>query len=72
LQLAAETNAFGTITRQYDLFGRSSGLAVGSAYQVGYGYSGDGRFASVTSSVQSVSSVVNYSYLPNSDFPTQT
>jgi YD repeat-containing protein len=67
LQLAVETNAFGTITRYYDSFGRSSGLAVGSAYQVGYGYSGDGRFASVTSSVQSVSSVVKYSYLHNSD-----
>jgi YD repeat-containing protein len=67
LQLAAETNAFGTITRHYDSFGRSSGLAVGANYQVGYGYSGDGRFAAVTSSVQSVSSVVNYSYLPNSD-----
>jgi len=66
-QLAAETNAFGTITRQYDLFGRSSGLAVGASYQVGYGYSGDGRFAAVTSSVQSVSSVVEYSYLPGTD-----
>ena len=67
LQLAAETNAFGTITRYYDSFGRSSGLAVGANYQVGYGYSSDGRFSAVTSSVQSVSSVVNYSYLPNSD-----
>jgi RHS repeat-associated protein len=57
----------GTITRHYDSFGRSSGLAVGANYQVGYGYSGDGRFASVTSSVQSVSSVVNYSYLPGTD-----
>ncbi len=67
MQLAAETNAFGAITRHYDSFGRSSGLAVGANYQVGYGYSGDGRFASVTSSVQSVSSVVNYSYLPGTD-----
>jgi RHS repeat-associated protein len=67
LQLAAETNALGTITRQYDSFGRSSGLAVGSAYQVGYGYSGDGRFASVSSSVFSVSSVVKYYYLPGTD-----
>jgi RHS repeat-associated protein len=67
LQLAAETNAFGTITRYYDSFGRSSGLAVGSAYQVGYGYSVDGRFSAITSSVQSVSSVVNYSYLPGTD-----
>ena len=34
---------------------------------MGYGYDAVGRFSSVSSSVQSVSSVGNYSYLPGSD-----
>ena len=67
LQLAAETNVFGAIQRSYDSLGRSAGFNMGTGYGVQYGYSDVGRFASVSSSVQSVSSVVTYSYLPNSD-----
>ncbi len=67
LQLASETNALGLITRNYDSLGRSAGFTFGTDYYVTYGFAGDGRFNSVSSSVQSVSSVVNYSYLPNSD-----
>jgi len=67
LQLAAETNVLGQITRSYDSLGRSSGFSVGTDYAVAYGYSDVGRFLSISSSVQSVSSVVDYSYLPNSD-----
>ena len=33
LQLIAETNAFGTITRQYDLLGRNAGFTVGPNYR---------------------------------------
>ena len=67
LQLACETNAFGVLTRNYDALGRSAGFSLDSAYSVAYGYDPVGRFASVSSSVQSVSSVVTYSYLPGSD-----
>lgn len=40
---------------------------VNSDYEIGYGYDSYGRFSSVSSSVQSVQSVVAYSYLNNSD-----
>ena len=72
LQLASETNVTGVISRQYDSLGRSSGfvgppLADGHSYSVSYAYSDVGRFNTVSSSVQSAASVVNYSYLPGSD-----
>ncbi|MDD5678394.1 MAG: hypothetical protein PHW60_10455 [Kiritimatiellae bacterium] len=56
-----------TITRTYDSLGRPTGFSMGSDYSVAYGYDSVGRFSVISSSVQSVSSVVNYSYLPNSD-----
>ncbi|MDD5679451.1 MAG: hypothetical protein PHW60_15895 [Kiritimatiellae bacterium] len=61
---AAGTNI---IDRSYDSLGRSTGFTLGSDYSVAYGYDSVGRFSAISSSVQSVSSVVNYSYLPNSD-----
>jgi len=74
LQLAAETNAFGVIVRAYDGLSRSAGFSlfnpanpVNPVQSITYGYSALGRFAVITSSVQSVSSVVEYSYLPGSD-----
>ena len=56
-----------TLARAYDSLGRSSGLSLGSDYSLIYGYDDLGRFSSISSSVSSASSVVNYSYLPNSD-----
>ncbi|MFZ4396621.1 MAG: RHS repeat-associated core domain-containing protein, partial [Kiritimatiellia bacterium] len=67
LQLAAETNPFGTLSRQYDSLGRSSGFTVGTNYQVGYGYSADGRFASVSSLLGAQSNLWQYSFVPGSD-----
>ena len=74
LQLAAETNAFGVLVRAYDGLGRSAGFSlfnpenpVNPVQSIAYGYSALGRFTAVTSTVQSVSSVVNYSYLPGTD-----
>gem|GEM_PF-3983359 len=63
LQLAAETNVTGTIARQYDSLGRSSGFVGSSGSQVAYGYSSDGRFASLSNAA---TSAVQYSYLPGS------
>ncbi|NQU38768.1 MAG: hypothetical protein HQ523_02330 [Lentisphaerae bacterium] len=67
LQLATETNVLGSMTRIYDDQGRTAGFSVGQDYEVGYAFDDWGRFSSVSSSVQSVSSVVNYPYEPNSD-----
>jgi hypothetical protein len=71
LLLDAETIVSAGITniidRSYDGYGRSTGFALGSDYQVAYGYDSFGRFSSVSSSVTSASSVVNYSYLSGSD-----
>jgi RHS repeat-associated protein len=74
LQLAAETNAFGVLARAYDGLGRSAGFSlfnpanpVNPVQSIAYGYNSLGRFQSVSSSVFSVSSVVNYSYLPGTD-----
>ncbi|MFC1461218.1 RHS repeat domain-containing protein [Verrucomicrobiota bacterium] len=52
------------IDRSYDGLGRSSGFDLDSDYSVAYGHDSYGRFSSVSSSVDSV---VNYSYLANSD-----
>ena len=68
LQLISENLANGTVlARNYDSLGRSSGLSLGSDYSLTYAYQNIGRFASVSSSVASVISVVEYSYLPLSD-----
>lgn len=57
-----------TISRTHDNLGRPTGFDLSDmSYSVAYGYTSLGRFNSVSSSVESVSSVVNYSYLPNSD-----
>ncbi|MDD4735772.1 MAG: hypothetical protein PHP44_06670 [Kiritimatiellae bacterium] len=66
-QLTAEMLPDGTsLARSNDSFGRPSGIALDSDYTLTYGYDEYGRFSSVSSSVLSVSSVVNYSHLPNS------
>ena len=64
LALAQEKLANGiTLIRSQDVLGRPSGLSMPD-YLVEYGYDSFGRFGSVTSSV---TSVVNYSYVPGSD-----
>jgi len=69
LQLTNEFNVghASSLSRMYDDFGRPSGIALGDDYAVSYGYDDLGRFTSVSSSVDSVSSVVDYSYLEDSD-----
>jgi RHS repeat-associated protein len=72
LALVEEQLPDGTVLeRSQDPFGRASGISVATGtepvdYAVTYGYDTVGRFHSVSSSVSSVSSVVNYSYLPDS------
>ena len=56
-----------TLSRTYDAYGRPSGFGLDSDYAVTYSYDSIGRFASVSSSVASVSSVVQYSRVPDSD-----
>ena len=56
-----------SLARAYDSLGRSAGVALGADYAVDYAFDAYGRFGSVSSSVQSVSSVVDYSYLADSD-----
>jgi YD repeat-containing protein len=68
LQLAAETNTLGAITRKYDSLGRSAGFEAGSDYSVSYGYDPVGRFASVSNTINhQPSTIAHYSYLPGSD-----
>ncbi|MBI2442158.1 MAG: hypothetical protein HYV35_12405 [Lentisphaerae bacterium] len=74
LLLASETivAASGTnvIERSYDGLGRSTGFTLdpsAPSYAVRYSYDPFGRFASVSSTVSSVTSGVNYAYLENSD-----
>jgi RHS repeat-associated protein len=67
LQLAAETNVMGVIERSYDSFGRSTGFTAGDNYSVQYGYSGEGRFASLSSLAGGQSNSWAYSFVPNSD-----
>ena len=70
LQLTNETQlASFDLSRSYDSLGRSTGLTlnpVDPVYHVKYSYDDVGRFSSVSSSVSSVSSVVNYSRLDGS------
>lgn len=71
LQLTNETQQSSfSLHRSYDSLGRFSGYdlqsQVSSLQSVAYQYDDLGRFSSVSSSVQSVSSVVSYSYLEGS------
>ncbi|MEI6809845.1 MAG: RHS repeat-associated core domain-containing protein, partial [bacterium] len=68
LQLAAETNALAGIQRGYDSLGRSSGFSLADgSYAVQYSYSGVGRFAGISSTVNGQSNGWQYSYLPDSE-----
>ncbi|NLC82350.1 MAG: RHS repeat protein, partial [Lentisphaerae bacterium] len=67
LELLSETQNGSIIARLTDAQGRPSGLTLGDDYEILYGCDSLGRFASVSSSVQSVSFVGNYSHLPGSD-----
>ena len=74
MQLTNETQlATFDLSRQYDSFSRSSGYDLSTAgvppaslQSVSYAYDELGRFSSVSSSVQSASSAVQYSYLEGS------
>jgi len=55
------------VARNYDDLGRPSGIALDADYTLNYGYDTVGRFSAISSSVHSVSSVVQYSYLADSD-----
>ncbi len=67
LDLAGEIQDGVAITRSYDGLGRSTGFNMGDTYSAAYGYDDFGRFCSVSSSVCSVCSLVNYSRLPGTD-----
>ena len=67
LDLVGEIQDGVAITRSYDAFGRQTGFALDGDHAVSYGYDTFGRLHSVSSSVCSVCSVVNYSCLPGSD-----
>jgi len=72
LQLTNETQQSSfSLHRSYDSLGRSAGYDLqsqaSSLQSVAYGYDDLGRFSSVSSSVASVSSVVDYSRLDGSD-----
>ena len=70
LELIQETQNGTAITRSTDANGRSAGLSMGDKFAVTYGYDDLGRFFSVSSAVESVSSVVRYSYLSGSNLLT--
>jgi RHS repeat-associated protein len=60
------------LARSVDAFGRNAGYdlstaGVPPAQSVDYGYDSLGRFSSVTSSVSSVTSVVNYDWMPGAN-----
>lgn len=68
LALKEEQLADGTaVARAYDPLGRPTGISLGTDYSVTYGYDNIGRFSFISSSVQSASSAVAYSYVPDSD-----
>ena len=67
LDLVGEIQDGVAITRSYDAFGRQTGFALDGDHAVSYVYDTFGRLHSVSSSVCSVCSVVNYSCLPGSD-----
>ncbi len=55
------------LARVYDDLGRAAGISLGDDYAVSYAFDELGRFTSVSSAMDSVSSVFDYSYLENSD-----
>ncbi len=68
-QLDTETLNGVVIDRAYDNKGRSSGYSTAGilpASSINYGFDSFGRFSAITSSVDSVTSVVEYDYVPNS------
>jgi RHS repeat-associated protein len=67
LDLVSETQNGAVLTRGNDGLGRPAGFSLDESYAVAYSYGMFGRFHSVSSSVQSVSSVVEYSRLTNTD-----
>ena len=65
--LLTENTALGTtLNRAYDSTGRPTGLSLGSEYGLEYAYNAHGQFAAITATVASVTSVVQYAYVPNS------
>jgi hypothetical protein len=52
-----------TLSRSYDSLGRSSGMSIGTEYDVDYAYDSVGRFSSVTNG----NDVFTYGYLANSN-----
>lgn len=67
LSLSEEHLPDGTVlSRPTDSLGRPSGLSLGPDYSVSYDFDAYGRFIAVSSSVDSVSSVANYAYVPGS------
>lgn len=69
-ELISETYGGTTLSRTYDNCGRPAGLSLDEDFANTYTYDDLGRFASISSSVASVSFVRQYSYLPNSDIIT--
>ena len=74
LALAEEQSPQGiTLYRHHDDLGRASGFTIGNRpsetghYSVSYSYDPVGRFAAISSVVDSVASVFDYSYLDRSD-----
>ena len=67
LDLVSETQNGVLIIRPVDAIGRSAGLGMRDDYAITFGYDDFGRFSTVSSSVCSVSSVVNYDRLLGSD-----
>ncbi|HPT16148.1 MAG TPA: RHS repeat-associated core domain-containing protein, partial [Kiritimatiellia bacterium] len=55
------------LARSYDRFGRPTGIALGTDYQVAYAYDDVSRFAAITSAVNAVSTAVKYAYVAQSD-----
>ena len=64
LELVSETQNGIVINRSRDAFGRESGIALESDYDVGYGYDTFGRFLAVTH--EQSTNTFEYSYLPGS------
>ena len=64
LELVSETQNGVVINRSRDAFGRESGIALESDYDVGYGYDTFGRFVAVTH--EQSTNTFEYSYLPGS------
>jgi len=72
LQLAAETNVTGQLTRNFDSLGRSSGFQVGAdlgsaPYSVSNSFDSLGRFSALSSVVGGISNSWNYFFLPDSE-----